>query len=460
VLGGVAQITVTPPSTGSFRIMASYAGDDNFAGSTTTLIQNAGQAASQTVLTASANPVVKGSPVDFHVVVSSANPAVDTAPTGTVRFYNVATGALLSTQTLIVDGSTAFADYTTSGLAVGTTKVKAVYAGSSNYLSSTAQISETVARPGLTAGTLTVSGSPSTTVPSGTTVTFAADISSSTGSAPTGWVTFFINGFKKAQAPVGATSNSSAEAQFSFTFTTVASYTVTASYTGDSTYQAASKAIVETVTKIQTTTSLTSNSVPTWPASVSVPGAPITFTATVLTDGGPAAKGSVSFYNNGVRMATVVVSGGVASFTTSGGFAALGNHAIKAIYNGTATLTTSSASLTEEIVTPGSLGSSAASATTLSASTSTPTTGVPVTFTAAISSASGVPTGWVTFYVNGVAKKKVALDEFGEASFATSLSATSTIYAIYGGDPDSDLSSRSKTMTARFPSGGGQGTLS
>jgi hypothetical protein len=457
ISGGMAQISVTPSSPGTFSITASYPGDTNFARSAATLNLTAGQAVSQTVLTTSANPAVYGDPVTFHVAVASANPAISVAPSGTVSFYNAATSALLSTQTLTVNGSTASADYTTNTLAVGTTKVRAVYSGSSIYLASGAQISETVARPGTTAVTMTLSAAPATTVPAGTTVTFTANVASAATPAPTGWVTFLVNGVKKVQYQLSATSGSAASVKAAFTFTTAGSYTVTASYTGDSTYQAASKAITEKVTQ-PTTTSLTSSTVPSWPANTAVPGAPITFTATVATSGGAVPTGSVSFYNNGVRIATVTLSGGVATFTSSG--LALGSHTITAIYNGASTFATSNAALTEQVVAPGSLGSSVRTTTALSASTTTPTTGVPVTFTATVAAASGVPTGFVTFYVNGVAKKKVALDQFGMASFVTSLTGTSSIYAVYSGDPTNDLSSRSNTMTARFPTGGGQGTLS
>src|SRR5262249_21308297 len=82
-----------------------------------------------------------------------------------------------------------------------------------------------------------------------------------------------------------------------------------------------------------------------------VPGQAVTFTATVavVAPGAGTPTGTVTFMDGNVVLGTGAVGAdGTAMFTTS--FAAAGGHAITAVYNGNATLQTStSQALTEQV---------------------------------------------------------------------------------------------------------------
>jgi len=94
-----------------------------------------------------------------------------------------------------------------------------------------------------------------------------------------------------------------------------------------------------------------------------------------------------------------------------------------------------------------------ASSTTLSASALTVGTGMSVTFTAAVSSSGGVPTGTVTFY-NGSTSLGTGVLADGGATLTTTFAAagTATIHASYGGDANfTGSSSAPLTVTIVVP---------
>lgn len=77
------------------------------------------------------------------------------------------------------------------------------------------------------------------------------------------------------------------------------------------------------------------------------PGQSVTFTATVTGSGGTP-TGNVSFREGGLVLGTGVLSGGVASFTTS--VLAVGSHAISALYGGDGTFGSSASALVQQVV--------------------------------------------------------------------------------------------------------------
>jgi hypothetical protein len=117
---------------------------------------------------------------------------------------------------------------------------------------------------------------------------------------------------------------------------------VRAVYGGDSTLLGStSKPVDQVVNKAATTTTLTSSLNP------SNVGQSVTFTASVSPQLTGTVKGNVTFYDGSTALLTVALSGGVAKFTTS--TLTSGSHNITATYNGSASFTGSSASLTQTV---------------------------------------------------------------------------------------------------------------
>src|SRR5262249_35733291 len=101
-------------------------------------------------------------------------------------------------------------------------------------------------------------------------------------------------------------------------------HSITAEYTGDATFSGStSSALSQTVNKASSTTTLTSSRNP------SRVGQSVTFKATVSPS---AATGTVRFFDGSTLLGSVALSGGSASFTTSG--LAMGSHSITAQYVG------------------------------------------------------------------------------------------------------------------------------
>lgn len=116
-----AQISVGNFPLGSHSITATYAGDRNFAGSTSAaLSETVNPAASSTVLTSSANPILVKSTVTFTATVSSSSPGTQT---GTVGFYLDGS----STAAASVNLSNGTAQYSTNSLSAGSHSVVAVF---------------------------------------------------------------------------------------------------------------------------------------------------------------------------------------------------------------------------------------------------------------------------------------------------------------------------------------------
>src|SRR5204863_133732 len=181
-------------------------------------------------------------------------------------------------------------------------------------------------------------------------------------------------------------------------------------------------------------------------ANPSTYGQAVTFTATVVstTPGAGTLTGTVTFTVDGVAQPPVPLdSNGQATLTVSdlGG----GAHTIGATYSGTNTIAGSSATPLTETV------NRAASAVTVGVSGGQAVVGQPVTFTAAVSGpgTAAVPSGTVTFVIDGIPQATVALNAAGQASFTTSnlAAGTHTVGATYNGDGNFAPSSVQQPLT-------------
>ena len=118
-------------STGA-SITAVYSGDTNFAGSTSpAVVQVVNKAGTSTAIVSSLNPSTSGAKVTFTATVKSSTTGT---PAGSVSFYDGTTK--LGTVSL----SSGTAAYSTTALSVATHNITAVYAGNSDYTTSTSPI--------------------------------------------------------------------------------------------------------------------------------------------------------------------------------------------------------------------------------------------------------------------------------------------------------------------------------
>jgi hypothetical protein len=250
----------------------------------------------------------------------------------------------------------------------------------------------------------------------GQSVTFTATVTS-TGSAPTGTVTF-----KDGATTLGTGTLSSGKATFTTKTLAVGSHSITATYGGSSSFSGStSPVLTQTVNKAKSSTLLVSSLNP------STFGASVTFTATVTTSPVATPTGTVTFKDGTTTLGTGTLSSGKAAFTTT--TLAVGSHSITAAYGGSSSFSgsTSSPALTQTV-------NKAKSSTLLVSSLNPSTFGASVTFTATVKSTGGTPTGKVTFK-DGATTLGTGTLSGGKATFSTSALpvATHSITAVYGG---------------------------
>jgi uncharacterized repeat protein (TIGR03803 family) len=403
---GQAVTTTSFSAAGTYPVYATYSGDTNFQGITTSTIEEQVTVATTTSLTTSGSPSVVGQTVTFTAAINPAN-----IPNGdTVTFYDSGTSIGSATTT---SGSAALS---TSSLSVGTHSVTSTFAGDATYHASTSTAVTQVVNAYSTTTTLTSGLNPSTYSQS---VTLTATVTSA-GPSPTGVVTFY-NG----ASSLGIVTLSGGAATLPSSTLPAGTDSITAAYSGNaSSANSTSTVLSQVVAQAPTTTTLTAS---TNPVSTNQQ---VTFTATVQGQYGGAPIGTVAFYSNGTQIgAAIAISAGQASTTTS--FASAGAYSITAVYSGSSNFTGSSAPALSETV------NLTSTTTSLRSSDSPSTVGVAVTFTATVKSSKGsIPNGdTVTFY-DGAAAIGNATTSSGVASFGTSSLAAGThsITATYAGD--------------------------
>jgi len=253
------------------------------------------------------------------------------------------------------------------------------------------------------------SGSPSFV---GQPLTFTATVTSSHGAIPNGEMVTFYDG----PAPIGTGTTSGGVATFTTSSLTVKKHTIKAVYAGDTTFKPSSGSVAQVVNKYSTTTTLISSINP------AVYGNTITFTATVAS-AGPLATGYVKLTNLG----RVQLIGGVGRITKARMRA--GIHAITAEYAGDSNSTASASPVLEEVVNPVS------TTTVLSSSADPSSSGQTVTFTAKVTSATGLdPYGTVTFTAGTTTLGTIAVSHtIASISTATLLVGSTTITSTYNG---------------------------
>ncbi|MBI1756469.1 MAG: Ig-like domain repeat protein [Fimbriimonas ginsengisoli] len=326
--GGSATLNLSTLSIGTHVVTAAYGGDSNFNGSTSSSVSQLVKGVTTTAVVSSLNPSVFTQSVTFTVTVSTTSGT----PTGTVTLLDGAT--TIATLTL---NASAQATFTSSGLAVGTHPISAVYAGDTNYNGSTSPTLNQVVNQIATTTSVVSSLNPSF---SGDSVTFTATVAiSGPGSGtPTGSVTF-----SDGVTPLATVSLSGATAAYTTSALAIGSHTINAAYSDGTNFASSSGSVSQTVNDNGTTTTLSSTSNP------STYGQSVTFDARAVTNGtGNVGGGSITFSDGATVLATIGVTGsGRASYSTS--TLTAGSHTITAAYSGSPPLLASSASMSQVV---------------------------------------------------------------------------------------------------------------
>ena len=205
---------------------------------------------------------------------------------------------------------------------------------------------------------------------------------------------------------LGTASLVNGSATFAFSTLGVGSHKMTAVYGGDATSTGSTSAAItqSVVAKTATATTVSSSLNP------SFVGQPVTFTATVSPSG---ATGTVTFKAGQTVLGTGSLSSGTVTYTTSS--LPAGSFNIVAIYGGDAQFSKStSVSLTQTV-------KKASTTTGLNSAPNPSGAGQVVTFTAKVTSSTGVtPNGIVSFNEAGTTRGTGTLDGSGTATFSVS----------------------------------------
>jgi hypothetical protein len=405
ISGAGSAFSTAALSIGTHTLTASYGGDaNNSAATSASVTVVVRQANSATLLTAGANPLTLGNALTLTATVSSDNPNAG----GTVRFYD---GSILLGSS--APGQNGVASFSLTGLGLGTHTLTAVYGGDTNHAGSTSlPMTELVVTS--SSATLTSNNNPAD---SGQNVTFSALITGAGKVVPTGAVTFRDNGTLLATA----TLDNSGMGSSTTAALTVGSHTIIINYAGDQNYAGAAAQLMQTVTDANTQLTITEST------TLATFGQPVSWTATVKSNGG-VATGTVNFTDGTTSATAPLNASGVAVLTLS--TLSPGMHTFVASYVGDGKAAPSaSAPLTLSVkqTTALSLNSNSNPSLTLSS----------ISFTATITNAEAAPaTGTIDFTDAGVAIGSANLDGTGHATLTLpAMSAAGhAVVASYGGD--------------------------
>jgi Bacterial Ig-like domain (group 3)/FG-GAP-like repeat len=418
---GSASFSTSSLGAGSHSMTAAYQGTTKFAASTSAVLsQIVNGTATSTALTSSLNPSVNGQSVTFTATVSSSSGT----PTGTVIFYD---GSTALASPVLSGGS---ASFSTSSLATGTHEITAAYQGSGIFESSTSPVLEQVVDKLVRFKSHVIVRSSGNPVFVGQPVTFIAYVSSKQGSIPDGDQVEFKDGFS-VELGIGLTQGGAASITTTLPYGQHA-HVIHVYYLGDPLFAPSSTDMIETVNKDTTTTVVSASPNP------AAYGQPITITATVTSTFPGTPTGSVRLSGLG----EVPLVNGVATLTKA---LKAGTHAITGAYKGDDVFAESTSAVFDEVVNP------AATTTALVSSLNPSSSGQTVTFTATVTSSTGVdPFGNVTFTAGTTTLGTVAVKNTqASISTATLPVGSTTITATYSGAAGFIASSSSLTQVVQ-----------
>jgi len=353
-----------PVAAGSHAVVASFAGNANYASASTPATITIGRAPLSIRAGDSAKPF--GAPL----------PAFTASAAGFVNGESFAS----------LGGALAFGTTATAQSPVGTYPVVPSGLSSPNYAITFVPGTLAVVRGGVT---VSVSTSPA---PSGLNqpMTFTASVQAAApaAGAPAGTVRFFDGA-----TLLGSSTLASGIGSLTTAGLAAGVHTIQATYDGDASFAPGSGSASHTVNSASATPSLTIASNRN-PSSV---GQSVTLTASLSMTAGPV-NGTVQFFDGATLVGTSTIASGSATFTTTA--LAAGSHAMTVRYLGSASAPPVISGVFVQAV--GSAGwKNRTSSTTLSASPNPSAVGGTVTLTANVTGPNGTPAGAVLFMVNG-----------------------------------------------------------
>ena len=366
------------------------------------------------VLVASPNVTTLGAPVSLTLTAYRSDGTIATDYVGTVTFTDTDSTSKYLSGTGAGTGTTT---YTFTAANAGVLNIPAATGLQFNHLGvftafatdgtfSATSNSVRVVEPSTL--TLTSSINPSQV---GQQTVFTLNVSSP-GPAPTGTVTFYVNG-----VAIGTSAITAGTATLAYSFSAIGTYAITALYSGDVNTNAGSAGPLSQQVVNSTVITLTSSVNP------SLVGQSTTLTGTISALGTP--TGTIKFYDGATLLGTVNVSGNTGALAFS--FTTTGTHVLTAVYSGDARTNAATSAPLNQVV----LNIAAVTLTsTVNPSLLTQTT----TLTATVTSLA-TPTGTVKFYDGTTLLGTVNLTGSAASlavSFATS--GTHTLTAVYSGD--------------------------
>lgn len=324
--GDVSFNNLVFTTTGTNKLIATYAGNSNFGASQVSQDYTI-NAPKQPVLTLTANPAtsVTGSSITFTLNVKGPNTG-DPTPTGSATISDNASHSC--TANLNGSGNMTC---TWSYAGGGSYTVTASYAGDGSYSGRTTTLTYQVTQPSNTQTILTVS--PSTGF-ANQTATITAQVTSP-GGTPTGTVN--ITGTGGLTCPNPLTLDGSGKATCTYTYTQVNSpsyqWSITANYTSNSVnFNNSTNTIAYTVNPDDTSITIT----PSPDSDHFSLGNLVTFTIQVNSTQGGTPVGTVSVTgDNGINCPNLTLSGGKATCSTT--YSSYGTYRVTATYNSSST---------------------------------------------------------------------------------------------------------------------------
>jgi hypothetical protein len=235
---GTATLVLSWLSVGSYKVIAAYSGNSNYAAGESGYVPLQVLDTTTTSLVASPNPVTAGQALVLTATVEGVG---DTSPAGTVSFLNGSTP--LGTAPLNASG---VATLSAASLAAGTYSLTAQYTGNASFLSSNSAAVPVTVNAQATTTSLVASSNP---VPAGQALALTATVQGSGSTAPAGTVSF-LNG----STPLGtAPLNASGVATLSTASLAAGTYSLTAQYTGNASFLSSTSAAVPVTVNAQAT---------------------------------------------------------------------------------------------------------------------------------------------------------------------------------------------------------------
>ncbi len=311
------SVSISTLAVGTYNVTAHYAGDNNYAQSTSSSItQTVNVAQTATAVTAAPNPGIAGKSVALTATVTVTQGSA--TPTGTVQFTDTFNGTTSSLGSATVGSNGQAVLHPT--LAPGPHAIVATYGGDRNDNGSNGSLALAVVQATTTTA-LTVSPNPA--IVEGT-ITFSATVSGN-GGTPTGTISFLAGA-----TTLGTATLSAGKAQITNATLAAGTYSITAVYSGDANDTAStSTAISLVIGTIPTTTGISTS-------ATAGPNSQTILVANVADQGGASVMptGTVTFTSGSTTVgAATLNASGVATLSPD---LSTGSYNVIASYSGDA----------------------------------------------------------------------------------------------------------------------------